>query len=522
MNLGLYLRTLTKLRASQIYFQVYYRIKGILPQKNYQRYFTKEIFPLETIYKPVYTGLKQSGCNKFSLLNISHDFGELIDWNISVHGRLWNYHLQYLDFLSDVGLELHERLALLEDISNCILEGSLRLEPYPVSIRLINTLVFFHGIPERNVLIEKAVLKQIDFLESNLEYHILANHFLENLIAMCLAAHFVKDRILIIKFTKRLLIELEEQILPDGAHYERSVMYHMNILNRLMILVSLQDLSQEAYFPLKRYITLMASWLFTFSEENNELPLFQDCARNECLSPDKLLEECRNLKIPYEFIPLKESGYRKFRLQNSVLWINSGNISPVYQPGHSHADLLNFVLHINQIPHIVDTGISTYEVNERRKYERGSGAHNVVIIDEKDQSEMWGAFRIGRRAKLKIINENSESLVSEVYQLCKPEWRHQRSFTCHPSEFVIHDFIKGIENCTGCALFHFDRNITSILIDQKEKFVEAGQIKLFFEGARQIYLEDYKQAIGFNQIENAQCLKVDFADMLITRIEVHV
>ena len=48
------------------------------------------------------------------------------------------------------------------------------------------------------------------------------------------------------------------------------------------------------------------------------------------------------------------------------------------------------------------------------------------------------------------------------------------------------------------------------------------EIKLFFEGARQIYLEDYKQAIGFNQIENAQCLKVDFADMLITRIEVHV
>ena len=265
MSLGLYLRTLTKLKASQIYFQVYYRIKGILPQRKYQRYFKKDIYPLTINYKPVYTGLKQDRSNKFSFLNIGHDFGELIDWNISVHGKLWNYHLQYLDFLSDVGLELHERIALLEDISNCILDGSLRLEPYPVSIRLINTLVFFQGIPERKVSIEKAILKQLDFLESNLEYHILANHFLENLIAMCLAAHFVKDRILIIKFTKRLLIELEEQILPDGAHYERSVMYHMNILNRLMILVSLQDLSQEFCVPLKRYITLMASWLFTLS-----------------------------------------------------------------------------------------------------------------------------------------------------------------------------------------------------------------------------------------------------------------
>lgn len=57
--------------------------------------------------------------------------------------------------LSDVGLELHERLALLEDISNCILEGSLRLEPYPVSIRLINTLVFFMEYRRGTFLLKK-------------------------------------------------------------------------------------------------------------------------------------------------------------------------------------------------------------------------------------------------------------------------------------------------------------------------------------------------------------------------------
>jgi hypothetical protein len=41
--------------------------------------------------------------------------------------------------------------------------------------------------------------------------------------------------------------------------------------------------------------------------------------------------------------------------------MNCGNILPSYQPGHSHADMLHFILYVSGKPVIVDTGISTYE-----------------------------------------------------------------------------------------------------------------------------------------------------------------
>ncbi|MCS2404764.1 heparinase II/III-family protein [Bacteroides salyersiae] len=43
-----------------------------------------------------------------------------------------------------------------------------------------------------------------------------------------------------------------------------------------------------------------------------------------------------------------------------------------YQPGHAHADTFTFELHINNRPVIIDTGTSTYEVNEARFYERST------------------------------------------------------------------------------------------------------------------------------------------------------
>ena len=521
MSLGRYFRTLSKLKASQIYFQIYYKIKSLFSFRVNNRHFQRDIFPLKSKCFPFFKAQKIVGKNTFTFLSITHHFEKDIDWNVSINGRLWNYHLQYLDFLNDDALSLQERINLLEDISKSILEGSLRLEPFPVSIRLINSLVFLHRLPDRKTNIDKALLKQIYFLKSNLEYHILANHLLENLLAMCLASHFIKDRLLILKFTEKLTKELDKQILPDGAHYERSIMYHMIIMGRLMTLYSLPNLDHGLIFSLKNYLSLMSSWLYTFVGNENALPLFQDSSGNECLSPGTLLVKCDQLQIPYQTSQLKECGYRKFSFRNASLWVNGGNISPEYQPGHSHADLLNFILHVNHIPHIVDTGVSTYEANDRRNYERGSYAHNVVVIDGKDQSEMWRSFRIGRRARLSIIQDNSDSLVGEIDQLFRPEWKHQRSFSIQDSDLVIHDKVMGGGNVNCISLYHFDKDISSIFIDQKSGTVEAGLIKINFEGAENIVLEEYLQAVGFNHLENAMCLKVDFKKSLVTKIKVH-
>ena len=55
-----------------------------------------------------------------------------------------------------------------------------------------------------------------------------------------------------------------------------------------------------------------------------------------------------------------------------------GSIGPSYQPGHAHADELNFELFYKGSPIIVDTGVSTYEKNERRLRE-DLNSHNVLF-----------------------------------------------------------------------------------------------------------------------------------------------
>ena len=75
-------------------------------------------------------------------------------------------------------------------------------------------------------------------LQKRLEFHLGANHLLENLVAVIVvdeiagsAAGFDRQRI------DRLLAEqLQEQFLPDGCHYERSPMYHLRMLWLLDVL----------------------------------------------------------------------------------------------------------------------------------------------------------------------------------------------------------------------------------------------------------------------------------------------
>ena len=56
-------------------------------------------------------------------------------------------------------------------------------------------------------------------------------------------------------------------------------------------------------------------------------------------------------------------------------------------------------------PVFVDTGVSTYEKNEKRQTERQTSAHNTVVINNEDQSQVWGGFRVAKRARVKNLKE---------------------------------------------------------------------------------------------------------------------
>jgi hypothetical protein len=60
---------------------------------------------------------------------------------------------------------------------------------------------------------------------------------------------------------------------------------------------------------------------------------------------------------------------------------------------HGHADALNFILSAYEEPYFVDTGTYIYIANNPyRNYFRSTKAHNTIVIDRQNQSEIAGVF----------------------------------------------------------------------------------------------------------------------------------
>ncbi len=183
----------------------------------------------------------------FRFLNVSRSFSaHVMDWVCADMPKLWRYNLHYFDYLQDDGRTLESRAKLVSNwIANNPMGAEDAWEPYTVSLRVVNWIKWFLRDNTKTVL-EKEWLQslyiQAAWLEKNIEYHLLANHYLKNAKALVFAGAFFDgvdaDRWLR-KGLKILHRELLEQILPDGGHCERSPMYHCLVVEDLLDVLNL-------------------------------------------------------------------------------------------------------------------------------------------------------------------------------------------------------------------------------------------------------------------------------------------
>ena len=82
---------------------------------------------------------------------------------------------------------------------------------------------------------------------------------------------------------------------------------------------------------------------------DGEIPLFNDSAFNIAQSPEKIFKYAnqvtgytrKNDLSGNSIITLKGSGYFIIRNEQNMCVIDCGSVSPNYQPGHTHCDLLS-------------------------------------------------------------------------------------------------------------------------------------------------------------------------------------
>lgn len=191
--------------------------------------------------------------------------------------------------------------------------------------------------------------------------------------------------------------------------------------------------------------------------------------------------------------------------------IDIGAIAPDYIPGHSHSDTLSFVLYDRGQPVIVDPGTSTYEADERRQIERSTASHNTVMIDGVEQSEVWGAFRVGDRAK-PIVYEDTDSKVSASHTgYRKIGASHIRTWQLMADGLQITDKLSGSYR-QAVAYLHLHPDITPEHLSANS--FRIGSLQLHISGADDVQITHYLYCKGFNSLKDSRRIVISFQELL--------
>ncbi len=415
--------------------QVVNRIRMVMYQKvlhrsrryrsSYQRIATgDEMFtPIAFPYvRPAAADLAEIATGKFTFLNVAADLGVPTTWLPTSETRLWVYNLHYFDYARAIARQYQAepsattyhlfRRLVSEWIDNCPVATPLAWDAYPLSFRVNNWLraytVFQPELakdPTFAKALRQSLYVQTSFLEKHLEYHLLNNHLLENGRTLWLAGNFFggvdADRW---RTKGRQIVwrGLEDNFLKDGGHDERSPMYHQIMLDMYQEIADVMESRNETVpKSLADQLDGMRRWLANVLHPDGELPLFNDSALGIAGDPADFV---RNAPTNQDGLTaLDESGYFVFRdaVKKHFLMFDCGPMGPDQRTGHGHCDALSFELSVAGKRMIVDAGVSDYYGDiQWRNYYRGTRAHNTVVVDGAEQSEIWDRFRVARRARV--------------------------------------------------------------------------------------------------------------------------
>ena len=505
--------TIVYLKIKQIYYRLYYVLRKQIRRKighTYDFHVRAKTFSINL--KPsIYSTTTFDG-NSFYFLNKKYYYRGSINWNYDEYGKLWTYNLTYFDYLEQENISQEIAINLMYNFIDNIDTVKDGLEPFPISLRGINWIKYITANKLDDKKINDSLYMQYMILIDNIEYHLLGNHLLENAFSLLFGAYYFQDDLFYTKAKEILKEELKEQILKDGAHFELSPMYHQIMLFRILDCINLvQNNSwkeKELLLLLQEKAAIMLGWIEMMTFENGDIPLLNDSTNGIAPTSKVLLEYANSLDIKMKQQCLSESGYRKYSYDKYECVIDIGNIGPDYIPGHAHADMFNFVLYVEGQPLIVDTGLSTYEANDRRLLERSTYAHNTVEIESKSQSHVWGAFRVAERAHIVSLHEynNEIKAVHDGYEKNLGAL-HERTFIFKKNSIVIIDNILSMKSYKALARLHFHPSVDEDMI---HKYINLTDLNYS--------MKEYLYAPEFNKNIKAKVLEISIDKKLEIRI----
>jgi uncharacterized heparinase superfamily protein len=413
--------------------------------------------PLDAISPQRWPSLSQLVSGRITLLGVIRDLGGPAPWQHADAPQLWRYHLHYWDWAWGLTAEddrgaVRNVFALLWKSwqASCAFGRGDAWLPYPTALRAWSWCGLYRDLVAGSDL-EPDFLREIaahaGFLRRHLESDVGGNHLIKGLKALAGLGVFLRDERLLSKALERLTAQLAVQVLPDGGHYERAPAYHCQVLADLIDVSNLLSAAGRPPAPrLALAIAQMRRWLGAVLTPDGTVPLLND---GYPVSAGLVASLQAEPTPTAPLVTLHDTGLIRAAIGGWHLIADVGAPCPDELPAHAHADTLGCLLHVDGTPLLVDTATSTYTAGRVRSYERSTAAHNTAEVDGCDSTEVWGAFRAGRRARVRgMAVEGSAARVSATaehdgYRRLPGRPVHRRHWTLTGAGLQVDDEVTG-------------------------------------------------------------------------------
>jgi uncharacterized heparinase superfamily protein len=148
--------------------------------------------------------------------------------------------------------------------------------------------------------------------------------------------------------------------------------------------------------------------------------------------------------------------------------------------------MLSFELTVDGHRVVVDSGVYEYAPGIWRDYFRSTRAHNTVEVAGENQSEVWGSFRVARRATPgPMIWEVTDGYtlmqcIHDGYKRLPCSATHERTLVWKPGKcWIVLDAVCGVLSTVVRNHLHFHPGLEPTLIDSRTWLIRGARCPIW-------------------------------------------
>jgi uncharacterized heparinase superfamily protein len=200
----------------------------------------------------------------------------------------------------------------------------------------------------------------------------------------------------LLRWLKQLEHEIQQQILGDGGHVERSPSVQLAVLRQLIdIRDALRAAQAEVPPALQTAIDRMAPMLRFFRHGDGGLALFNDSGEEEGWLIDVVLTRAEARGKPLESAP--HTGFERLTANRTLILMDTGTAPSPGFDGHAHAGTLSFEMSIGKERLVVNCGAYADDNPGWHTAQRTTAAHSTVSVEDMNSAELLPSGCLGIR-----------------------------------------------------------------------------------------------------------------------------